>query len=49
MTDTTPDHDEPIVYVSHHRELIRQAGRMARAEQTQLERQLRDSWTPGPD
>jgi hypothetical protein len=51
MTDTaySPAPDEPIVYVSHHRELIRRAGRLAKAEQEQLERQLRDSRTPGPD
>jgi hypothetical protein len=50
MTDTThiPDHDdEPIVYASHHRELIRRAGKLARAEQERLERELLRGQTPG--
>ena len=44
----TPD-DEPIVYASHHRELIRRLGACARLEQQRLEQQLRDSRSPGPD
>jgi hypothetical protein len=50
MTDTThiPDHDEPI-FTTPHRELIRRAGASARLEQERLERQLRDSRSPGPD
>jgi hypothetical protein len=41
--------DEPIVYTSHHRELIRQAGQLAKAEQERLEKQLRlrNGRTPG--
>jgi hypothetical protein len=41
--------DETIVYTSHHRELIRQVGRLARAEQERLERESRllRGQTPG--
>jgi hypothetical protein len=40
--ETGPESDdEAIVYTSHHRELIRQAGRLAKAEQERLERESR--------
>ena len=46
---TPESDDEAIVYTSHHRELIIQAGKCARAEQERLERQLRlrNGRTPG--
>jgi hypothetical protein len=46
--ETGPESDETI-YSTPHRELIRQAGRLARAEQERLERESRllRGQTPG--
>ena len=40
--------DEPIYFTPNQKRIIA-AGKCARAEQERLERQLRDSRTPGPD
>ena len=41
MTDPTPDHDDEPIFTTPHRELIRQVGRLAAAEQAKLEQLLR--------
>jgi hypothetical protein len=43
MTDTThiPDPDDEPIFTTPHRELIRQFGRLAAAEQERLERESR--------
>ena len=40
--------DEPIYFTPNQQRIIR-AGKCARLEQERLERQLRDSRTPGPE
>jgi hypothetical protein len=51
MTDTaySPALDDEPIYFTAHQQRIILAGKCARAEQERLERQLRDSRTPGPD
>ena len=46
----TPGSDDEIIFTTPHRELIRQAGRLAAAEQRRLERLLglQDGRTPRP-
>ena len=43
------DPDDEIIYFTPNQQRIIRAGKCARLEQERLERQLRDSWTPGPE
>ena len=49
LTHAGQPEDDEIIYSTPHRELIRQAGRLARAEQERLERESRllRGQTPG--